>query len=236
MRVGGVAGLELAGQHVDGPQRALGPVRGGVVAPVHVGGAAGESAAAELVVLESVEVGVQAAAASCPCAGERRIPWDRQSRRGGMVEVELKLTLLLFLGLVQDPIRVRIRRRRGRVQRSRSTRMVSRSVPNVRTPKLLNCGSSRSRACGSSSGTRCAVPLCHRPRSRTRTRGSALMLRTYCDRSPNSETNQNSLADELARPTACGAAHRTCVPSSRGASGRDSVASSGWPRASGRSW
>src|SRR5271163_1553275 len=59
--VGRVAGLELAGQHVDGAQRTLRPVGGGVVAAVHVGGSAGESTAAQLVVLQPVEVGVQAA-------------------------------------------------------------------------------------------------------------------------------------------------------------------------------
>jgi hypothetical protein len=69
--------------------------------------------------------------------------------------------------------------------------MVSRFVPNVRTPKLLNCGNDFSRACGSSSGTRCATPLCHRPCGLTRTLALALMFLTYCDFSPNSETNQN---------------------------------------------
>ena len=46
-------------------------------------------------------------------------------------------------------------------QSVRSTRMVSRFVPKVRTPKLLSCGSERNRSCGSSSGIRWAVPLCH---------------------------------------------------------------------------
>jgi hypothetical protein len=56
--VGGITGLQLAGQHVDGAQWPDRPVRGGVVATVDVGGPPGESAAAELVVLEPVEVGV----------------------------------------------------------------------------------------------------------------------------------------------------------------------------------
>ncbi len=64
-------------------------------------------------------------------------------------------------------------------------------MPNVRTPKLLSCGNLRNRAWGSSSGTSWAVPLCQRPRSRTRTLGFAWMFLTYCDFSPNSETNQN---------------------------------------------
>jgi hypothetical protein len=57
--IGAIAGLQLAGQHVDGAQRPDRPIRGGVVATVDVGGPPGESAAAELVVLEPVEVGVQ---------------------------------------------------------------------------------------------------------------------------------------------------------------------------------
>ena len=58
-RIGGVAGLELARQHVDRSQRARAAIGGGVVAAVHVRGAAGESAAAEFVVLQAVQVGVQ---------------------------------------------------------------------------------------------------------------------------------------------------------------------------------
>src|SRR5262245_16267023 len=78
-----------------------------------------------------------------------------------------------------------------RRQSVKSTRIVSRFEPNVRTPMLLICGSDFSRWCGSSSGTRCATPLCHLPFSLTRTFGSAWMFLTYCDFSPNSETNQN---------------------------------------------
>ena len=49
--VGGVLGLELVGQHVDRPQRSGGPELGGIVAAEEVGGAAGEPAAAQLVIL-----------------------------------------------------------------------------------------------------------------------------------------------------------------------------------------
>lgn len=56
--VGGVGRLQECAQHVDRPQRALSAVGGGVVAAVHVGRAAGEAATAQLVVFESVEVGV----------------------------------------------------------------------------------------------------------------------------------------------------------------------------------
>jgi hypothetical protein len=58
-RVGGIAGLEFARQHVYGPQRARAAIRGGVVSAVHVGRAAGKPAAAEFVVLQAVQVGVQ---------------------------------------------------------------------------------------------------------------------------------------------------------------------------------
>ena len=64
-------------------------------------------------------------------------------------------------------------------QLSRSTRMVSRLSPIARTAALFSRGSAANRALASSSGSRTAVPLCHRPRTRTRTRGSAWMLRTY---------------------------------------------------------
>ena len=56
---GGVAGLELTGQHVEGSQRADAAVGGGVVSAVDVRGAAGESAAPEFVVLQAVQIGVQ---------------------------------------------------------------------------------------------------------------------------------------------------------------------------------
>jgi hypothetical protein len=59
--VGGIAGFELAGQDVDGPQRTLGPIGSGVVAAVHVGGPPSESTAPQLVVLQPIEVGVRAA-------------------------------------------------------------------------------------------------------------------------------------------------------------------------------
>ena len=81
--------------------------------------------------------------------------------------------------------------RGGLRQLVRSTQIVSRLVPNVRTAKLLARGSWRNRVRGLSSGMRRVVPLCHRPRSRTLTAGFALMFMTYCDFSPNSETNQN---------------------------------------------
>ena len=58
---GSVASLGFSSveQHIDRPQRALGPVGGRVVAAIHVRRAAGESAAAEFVVLEAVQIGVQ---------------------------------------------------------------------------------------------------------------------------------------------------------------------------------
>ena len=60
VRVGGVGGLQFTGQHVEWSQRSDGAVRGRIVAAVQIGGASGEAAAAEFVVLETVEVGVQA--------------------------------------------------------------------------------------------------------------------------------------------------------------------------------
>jgi len=57
--VGGVAGFEFAGQQVDRAERTYRTVGGGVMTAVDVGGPAGKSAAAQLVVLESVEIGVQ---------------------------------------------------------------------------------------------------------------------------------------------------------------------------------
>ncbi|OBK44382.1 hypothetical protein A5655_14950 [Mycobacterium sp. 1081908.1] len=48
-------------RHVDGGQRADRPICGGVVAPVHVGGPAGEPAPAQLVVLEPAEIGMKPA-------------------------------------------------------------------------------------------------------------------------------------------------------------------------------
>ncbi|CAK7287817.1 hypothetical protein SGPA1_50783 [Streptomyces misionensis JCM 4497] len=64
-------------------------------------------------------------------------------------------------------------------------------MPNARTAALLNRGRERSRARGSSSGSSWATPRCQRPPTRTRTRGSAWMFRTYCDAYPYSETSQN---------------------------------------------
>jgi hypothetical protein len=56
--VGGVAGFQLISQHIDRPQRAHRSVLGRVVSPVHAGGAAGEAAAAQFVVLKPVQIGV----------------------------------------------------------------------------------------------------------------------------------------------------------------------------------
>ncbi|GAA3850680.1 hypothetical protein GCM10022403_097770 [Streptomyces coacervatus] len=39
------------------------------------------------------------------------------------------------------------------------------------------------------------MPVCQRPRMRTRTRGPALMLRTYCDRSPELRHQPERVAD-----------------------------------------
>ena len=61
----------------------------------------------------------------------------------------------------------------------------------ARTARLLSCDSERSRSRGSSSGMRCAVPLCHRPPNRTQTLRFALMCCTYCNFPPNSDTSQN---------------------------------------------
>jgi hypothetical protein len=57
--IGGIAGLELTTRCVDRPQRTDGSVRGGVVAAVHVRGSSREAAAAQFVVLEPAEVGMQ---------------------------------------------------------------------------------------------------------------------------------------------------------------------------------
>jgi hypothetical protein len=58
--VGRVAGFELAGEQVERPQGTHRAVCSRVVAAIDVGGAAGESAAPEFVVLQAVQVGVQA--------------------------------------------------------------------------------------------------------------------------------------------------------------------------------
>lgn len=67
----------------------------------------------------------------------------------------------------------------GPAQLSRSTRIVRRFEPSAVTAALLRRGSVCSRARASSSGSRWAVPAYHRFRSRTRTRASAWILRTY---------------------------------------------------------
>ena len=58
MRIGGIAGLELRGQYIGGAQGPHRAVRGRVVAPVHVGGAADKAAAAEFIVFQTVQIGV----------------------------------------------------------------------------------------------------------------------------------------------------------------------------------
>ena len=62
--VGRVAWLELAGEKVEWPQRAHRAVCRRVVAAIDVGGAPGEPAAPEFVVLQPVQVGVQAPGSS----------------------------------------------------------------------------------------------------------------------------------------------------------------------------
>lgn len=59
--VGGVGGAEGAEGQVGAGEGPFDAVGGGVVAPVEVRGAAGEAGAAEFVVFEAVEVGVDAA-------------------------------------------------------------------------------------------------------------------------------------------------------------------------------
>ena len=58
MCIGGIAGLELRGQHIGGTQGPHRAVRGRIVAPVHVGGAADKATSAEFVVFETVQIGV----------------------------------------------------------------------------------------------------------------------------------------------------------------------------------
>src|SRR4029077_16324095 len=95
--VGGVAGFELAGQYVDGARRALRPGGGGVVAAVHVGGSAGESTAAQLVVLEPVEVGVQAARCPAFTQVDEGFHGGSNVATASAATAELKVTLLFVL-------------------------------------------------------------------------------------------------------------------------------------------
>ena len=88
-------------------------------------------------------------------------------------------------------------------QESKSIRTVRSCVPKKRTSLAFvalpgtRSASQRWRSRGSSSGSRCAVPLCHRERnpwrSFSRTRGLCAILRTYLAFIPCSATIQNWL-------------------------------------------
>src|SRR5699024_10926445 len=92
-------GAELIGEHVDRAQGALGTVGGRVVAAVEVGGAPDEATAAQFVVFESLEVGVQAP--RCGAFTQVDEGFHGVSRVEGVTE--LKVTLLFVLAGGKPP-------------------------------------------------------------------------------------------------------------------------------------